>query len=129
RQLRVWVQSNSFALYSYFSNVEMAGDYWITGNTFTGPAHTNGHFNFAGTPAFADQTTSSNSDEQVGIKGDPAVFDPTRINYNTANITGGDVTNAGILTDPKKFYHVQNGGGNTYTNTFPKPLNNSPTFS
>ncbi|MHB2017495.1 MAG: hypothetical protein ACYCW6_11165, partial [Candidatus Xenobia bacterium] len=136
RSLRVWCKSNAFSLYSYFSNFEMAGDYWITGNSFTGPAHTNGHFQFSGTPAFADVTTSSNSDELVpnekpapnntvpGTTGQ--VLDPVNLIYYTRDIGGQDAGSSKVFTNSSQFYHALSG---QYSTTYPQPLNNSTSFS
>ena len=62
RTVRYTWRLESFAKFGYFSNAETteAGQrgYWVTGNVFQGPFHTNGQLNLYGTPVFEGKTSS-----------------------------------------------------------------------
>jgi len=81
----------SFAMYGWFTNQEINGykdssgalspfsgapDWKITGDSVWGPAHTNGHFNLAGSPYFHDRVTGGSSPTIIKFKPtDKPVFD------------------------------------------------------
>jgi hypothetical protein len=128
RTLRAWVGQQSFSRYMYYSNLEMPNNYWITGNSFSGPTHTNGHFNFYGHPGFSDQTTSSNIDEASTPASSGHPFDSTAMTYDPNMITGQDAvgTRQPVFTNPSQFYHAYNGD---YANTSPVALNGATNFT
>lgn len=73
-----------FSKYGYFSNRETngymsptgnttsGGNMWkVTGDSMYGPTHTNGQWNFSGTPYFADKVTATNSPNLSNFMGAP----------------------------------------------------------
>ena len=56
RTLTYQIRMESFARFAYFTNAETTEEgyigYWVTGNAFHGPFHTNGQMNLWGTPIF-----------------------------------------------------------------------------
>jgi Tfp pilus assembly protein PilX len=64
RTLSTIVQTDNFARFAYFSDNEHYGKgerhpvWFISGDTITGPTHTNGHFHIAGSPVFNDRVAS-----------------------------------------------------------------------
>ncbi|MHC9541595.1 MAG: hypothetical protein AB9903_18985 [Vulcanimicrobiota bacterium] len=66
RVLNAWITTESFAVYSYFTDYEYG--YWSGDNTFDGPVHTNGVFTYNGNPKYKNRTTSSNTKAYDGKK-------------------------------------------------------------
>ncbi len=58
RILKSWVTTESFAKYAYFTDYDYG--YWMSGNIFDGPVHTNGLFTYNGNPKYAYQVTCAN---------------------------------------------------------------------
>lgn len=54
------LQRNSFGRYAYFTNIEPL-IYFVSGDTVTGPLHTNGTFHIQGDPVFNGMVTSPNN--------------------------------------------------------------------
>ncbi|MGV8121765.1 MAG: hypothetical protein AB2L14_18545 [Candidatus Xenobiia bacterium LiM19] len=67
RVLNAWITTESFAVYSYFTDYEGYG-VWTSNNTFEGPVHTNGVFTFSGHPQFKSRTTCANVNAYDGLK-------------------------------------------------------------
>lgn len=125
RTIYAYCLTESFAKYAYFSQVEPAGTYYRTGMSFGGPVHTNGHFSFMGTPAFADKTTSANADEQSSPPTSGYPFDPAAFVYDASRLTDGNATSQ-IFTSPSSFYHAWKGD---YQNNHPVATGASAAFS
>ena len=110
----------------YATQQEMADDYWITGNSFTGPAHTNGHWNFWGNPSFTQATSSSLEDWNQQLNNNNNLpFNSTTQVLDTTKIPAPD-TGAVQINTPSKFYESY--GGN-YTTTYPVPATGATQFS
>ncbi|GEM_PF-1040368 len=88
RVLNAWITTESFAVYSYFTDYEGYG-YWPGSCTFDGPVHTNGVFTFSGHPQFKNRTTCANSKAYDGLKNKDHKKDKggtqTAWNLDTAN--------------------------------------------
>ncbi len=86
RQTSLVVQTESFARYAYFTDVERTPSgvrvWFVTGDHMEGPTHTNGQFNVSGNPIFDGPVTSVAEE----------------INYNTPPPPGGNnpVFNEGL---------------------------------
>lgn len=111
RTLVAFAQAVPFAKYAYFTDRDVStsgSEIWFTtDNVITGPAHTNGHFRFAGQPQWASSVTTSN------------LSDPRyNLNNNTYN-------QSGIQDDPSKFYQHYS----SYNNDFPRAAPQSTDFS
>lgn len=123
RTLVAYVQGDSFSKYEIFTGDATAGA-MVTGQSFTGPVHTNTHFNFYGNPTFTNAVDSSNQDEQAS--GAPSPGYPYAPNvaggpiYDTSQISGSD--SSYVYTNNADFYHVWPGAPGGYVN----PSSTSP---
>lgn len=57
----VLLQQDSFAKYSYFTHIEPSNIWFTSQDNLTGPVHTNGTFNIAGSPVFNGFVSSPNA--------------------------------------------------------------------
>ncbi len=57
----VLMQRDSFSKYSYYTNTQPSNIWFLTGDTLSGPVHTNGTFRIAGEPVFEGLVTSPTS--------------------------------------------------------------------
>ncbi|MHB2019004.1 MAG: DUF4900 domain-containing protein, partial [Candidatus Xenobia bacterium] len=129
RTMTVWVQNESFSRFALFLDTTppqqqpdgTGGEIFLsTGQTISGPLHTNGHWSFAGHPQFTDIVSSSNSDDQSD-----GVFNPTSGTYDTTKIPA-PATGTSDLTNDHQFYHAL--GGN-YTANGPQAAPGATNFN
>lgn len=87
RVLNAWITTESFAVYSYFTDYEYG--YWPAASTFDGPVHTNGVFTYSGHPQYKSRTTCANLKAYDGKKNNEHKKDKggvqTAWNLNTTN--------------------------------------------
>ena len=110
RKLEAWVQNESFARFSYFTNVEKAGTatIWFTDlDILKGSVHTNGYFSIYKNPQCSSPMTSHNKD-------DSCMDSSSGIYTQGINMT----------SDPAKFYHYYS----NYGQDSPKALDDSRNF-
>ncbi len=69
-RVRIVLGISSFSKFAYFSNIE-GSIYWITGDTVSGPFHTQQRLNVAGSPVFYGKVTAKN-----GLMKNPASSKP-----------------------------------------------------
>lgn len=118
----VLLQRDAFSKYSYFTDYEPSNIYFFSGDELSGPVHTNGTMNIAGTPSFYGMVTSPNA--WRGMSG----------RTNNPDFLGGSNFNSSNRTPPNSYQLTQlrnaaGSGGLTYNSPIYTLFNSNGTVT
>ncbi|MBN2013288.1 DUF4900 domain-containing protein [candidate division KSB1 bacterium] len=110
----------AFSKYAIFTDNQPTPIYYITGDTITGPMHTNSKYYFAGTPVFKGKVTS---------------VDPEYVKYNVTTdpqfLKGAEfgVDRIELPIDLNEIYNVAASGGKVFDKTVKLVFNGDGTYT
>ncbi|HEX2961224.1 MAG TPA: hypothetical protein VHO43_05500 [Ignavibacteriales bacterium] len=106
KKVAIILQPSGYSKYAYFTNIFPGNKFLGTGDTITGPFHTNGKLNVQGSPVFQGKASAKNGLKLMGSDADPKFYGgfesgvDVPLNWSTSDIkaaaqAGGFVFNAG----------------------------------
>jgi hypothetical protein len=99
-------KENSFTLYAWLTDFEGNDDFWVTGDTLWGRAHSNGNLHVNGKPVFMEKITATKGfNPKPGVGANKAVF---KNGYETG------VAEVKLPTDLSELINAANTGGRVY---------------
>lgn len=143
RKVEILLQPSSFAKFAYYMNIFPGNTFLSTGDTITGPFHTQGKLNVLGKPVFQGKATAKNGLKLLDKNTTPKFYGGFEtgidipinwdVNYTrNAALAGGHVFNAGgagkmdvkltYNSNATVTYSYSTNGGSSWTPDSTKPL-------
>ena len=74
KDVTILLQPSGYSKYAYYTNIFPGNTFLTTGDTITGPFHTNGKLNVQGSPVFQGKASAKNGLKLMGSGSDPKFY-------------------------------------------------------